>query len=130
MTQSKRISYVIMALLLVMIGGLHLATLVLTGLFGYFALNFLSFGRSKALGIVIYSVGVFAIGYGLFFFSKQAYKTVPEIAETTIPAVVNFAERKGIELPFTDYASARTLAVQEVKDRMANLGRYAREATL
>lgn len=130
MTQSKRISYAIMAVLLVMIGGLHLATLVLTGLFGYFALNFLSFGKSKALGILLYTVGVFAIGYGLFFFSRQAYKTVPEIAETTIPAVVNFAERKGIELPFTDYASARILAVQEVKDRMANLGLYAREATL
>lgn len=130
MTQSKRISYAIMAALLVMIGGLHLATLVLTGLFGYFALHFLSFGRSKALGIVLYTIGVFAIGYGLFFFSRQAYKTVPEIAQTTIPAVVNFAESKGIELPFTDYASAKTLLVQEVNERMANLGRYAREATL
>lgn len=130
MSQSKRISYVIMAVLLVMIGWLHLATLMLTGLFGYFALNFLSFGRSKALGIVLYTVAVFAIGYGLFFFSKQAYTTVPEIARTTIPAVVNFAERKGIPLPFDDYASAKTLAVQNVNERMANLGRYAREATL
>ena len=130
MTQSTRISYVIMAVLLVLIGWLHLATLVLTGLFGYFALNFLSFGRSKFLGLALYTIGVLGIGYGLFYFSKQAYKTLPEIADTTIPAVVNYAESQGIELPFTDYASAKTVALQEVKDRLANLGRYAREATV
>jgi hypothetical protein len=87
-------------LLLVLIGWLHMATLFLTVLFGYFSLNFLSFGRSKLLGVSLYLIGVAAIGYGLFFFSRQAYKTLPEIADTTIPAVVNFAERKGIELPF------------------------------
>jgi predicted PurR-regulated permease PerM len=50
--------------------------------------------------------------------------------DKTIPALVNFAEKQGIELPFTDYASLKTLAVSEVKDRLANIGRYAREATL
>ena len=130
MTQSRRISYVIMAVLLVLIGWLHLATLVLTGLFGYFALNFLSFGRSKFLGLTLYMIGVLGIGYGLFYFSKQAYKTLPEIADASIPAVVNYAEQKGVELPFTDYASAKTAALQEVKERISNLGRYAREATL
>lgn len=132
MTKSARISYVIMAVLLVLIGWLHMATLLLTVLFGYFALNFLSFGRSKTLGVVLYVIAVAAIGYGLFFFSSQAYKnkTLPRIAEDTIPAVVNFAERQGIELPFTDYASLKTVALTEVKERIANIGRYAREATL
>ncbi|MSU57053.1 MAG: AI-2E family transporter [Pedosphaera sp.] len=130
MTTSVRISYVIMAVLLVLIGWLHLATLVLTGLFGYFALNFLSFGRSKILGVALYVIAVVGIGYGLVYFSRQAYKTLPEIADSTIPAVVNFAEEKGIELPFSDYASAKTLAIQRVKDSVANIGRYAKEATL
>jgi hypothetical protein len=35
MSQPVRISYVIMAVLLVLIGWLHLGTLVLTALFGY-----------------------------------------------------------------------------------------------
>lgn len=130
MTTSARISYVIMAVLLVLIGWLHLATLVLTGLFGYFALNFLSFGKSKALGVLLYVIGVVGIGYGLVFFLRQAYKTLPEIADSSIPAVVNFAEKQGIELPFSDYASAKTLAIQEVKDSVTNIGRYAREATV
>ena len=130
MTKPARISYGIMVVLLVLIGWLHMATLFLTVLFGYFALHFLSFGRSKLLAVALYLIGVAGIGYGLFFFSRQAYKTLPEIADTTIPAVVNFAEQKGILLPFSDYASAKTLALEEVKERIANFGRYAREATI
>jgi len=130
MTKSARISYVIMAVLLVLIGWLHLATLLLTALFGYFALFLFSFGRSKALGVVLYTIAVVAIGYGLFYFSSQAYKTLPEIATNTIPAVVNYAEKQGVVLPFTDYASFKTLAIKEVNESIANVGRYAREATL
>lgn len=132
MSHSARISYVIMAVLLVLIGWLHMATLVLTVLFGYFALRMFSMGRSKLLGVVIYVIVVMGIGYGLFYFSSQVYKNkiLPDIVDNTIPAVVNFAEQQGIELPFTDYAELKTLAVDAVKDRLANIGRYAREATL
>ena len=128
MNQSTRISYVIMAVLLVLIGCLHLGTLVLTALFGFFALQVFSFGRSKYLGLMLYVVAVALIGWGLFYFSRQAYLTLPKIAETTIPAVTGFAERQGIELPFTDYASLKTLAITEVKEDVAGAGRHAREA--
>src|SRR5881394_1693186 len=130
MSKPARISYAIIALLLGLVGMLHLATLALTTLFGYFALRQLSFGRSKTLGVTIYIIAVTAIGYGLFYFSKKAYKTLPEIADKTIPAVVNFAEKQQIELPFTDYATLKTLALSEVKDKVANVGRYARATFL
>jgi len=128
MTDSRRISYVMMAALLVLIGWFHLGVLVLTSFFGYFALEKFSFGRSKILGLVIYLVVVAGICYGLFFFTRRASKALPEIAERTIPAVVEFAEKKQIELPFSDYASLKTVALDEVKDKVANVGRYAREA--
>jgi len=125
MTKPARISYVLMAVLLVLIGWLHLATLVLTSLFGYFALRLFSFGRSKTLGVVLYVVAVTAISFGLYQFSKHAYVTLPKIAETTIPAVAEYAEKHKVELPFTDYASLKTVTLNEVKDRVANVGRYA-----
>src|SRR5207247_8170763 len=128
MSKPARISYAIIALLLALVGMLHLATLALTTLFGYFALRQFSFGRSKALGVAIYIIAVTAIGYGLFYFSRQAYKTLPEIADTTIPAVVNFAEKQGIELPFTDYASLKTVALSEVKEKISHVGHYVRAA--
>jgi predicted PurR-regulated permease PerM len=132
MTTSARISYAIMAVSFVLIGWLHMGTLVLTVLFGYFALRRLSFGRSKTLAVVLYTIGVVAITYGLIYFSKRAYKALPEIANKTIPAVATYAEQKGLDLPFTDYASLKTLTMQEIKERlgMANVGRYAREASL
>ncbi len=58
MSQSTRISYVIMAVLLALIGVFHLGTLVLTAFFGYFALLQLSLGKSKLLGAILYVVAV------------------------------------------------------------------------
>jgi len=130
MTKSARISYVIMAILLVLIAWLHIGTLMLTVLFGHFALHLFSFGRSKLLGVSLYVVAVAAIGFGLVYFSSQAYHTLPEIADKTIPAVVNFAEKQGMELPFTDYASLKTLALKEANQGITDLGHYARTATL
>ena len=129
MSQPVRASYVIMVVLLVLIGWLHLGTLVLTSLFGYFALQRFSFGRHKILGVTIYIVAVVTIGTGLVYFSRQAYVALPEIADTTIPAVVGFAEKKGVELPFTDYASLKTVALSEVQEGIASVGRYARAAS-
>ncbi len=128
MNQSTRISYVIMAVLLVLIGALHLGTLLLTALFGFFALRLFSFGKSKFLGLALYLVAIAVIGWGLIHFSRQAYLALPKIAETTIPAVTDFAQKQGIELPFTDYASLKDLTLDEVKQDFASLGRHAREA--
>jgi predicted PurR-regulated permease PerM len=128
MSQQTRISYAIMAVLLVLIGWLHLGTLVLTALFGYFALRQFSFGRSKLLAMTIYLIAVAGISIGLVYFSRQAYVTLPKIAETAIPAVVGFAEKQNIELPFTDFESLKTLAVNETKEDIAGIGRQVRAA--
>ena len=129
MSQPVRTSYIIMAMLLVLIAWLHLGTLVLTTLFGYYALQLFSFGRSKFLGMAVYIVAVATIGTGLVYFSRQAYVALPQIADTTIPAVVGFAEKKGIELPFTDYESLKTVALSEAQEGIAGIGRYARAAS-
>ena len=129
MNKTARISYGIMAAALVLIGWLHLGTLVLTTLFGYFAVQQFSFGRNKLLGVVLYVIAVGGISYGFFFFARQAYVALPMIAETTIPAVVEFAEKQGMDMPFTDYASLKAVALQEVRERLANLGRYAWDVT-
>jgi len=128
MSQPARISHVIMAVLLLLAGGLHLGTLILTVLFGYFALQQFSFGRSKFWGVTLYLIAVAAIGWGVFYFSRQAYIAAPRIAETTIPAVVGYAEKQGVELPFSDPASFKAAAINEVKEDVANAGRFLRAA--
>ena len=132
MTKQARISFVIMAVLLVLIGWLHLGTLVLTTLFGYFALRKLRFGkrRSKGFAISLYFIVMITVGYGLLFFSKHAYHSFPTIAETTIKAVTDYAEKQDIELPFTDYASLKVIAMEHVREQYSNIGKYAGVAFL
>jgi predicted PurR-regulated permease PerM len=130
MSKSTRISYVIMAVALVLIGWLHLGVLVLTTLFGYFALQRFSLGGSKVVGVGIYLIAVTAMGFGLVYFSRVAYVTLPEIADKTIPAIVGYAEKKGVELPFTDFASLKLMAMSEAKEGMAELGRHVRNAVM
>src|SRR5688500_11680530 len=125
MNKSARISYAIMVVLLIIVGWFHVGTLVLAAMFGYFALERFSFGRSKTLAVVLYLIAVAFIGYGFYYFSKQAYVALPKMAEATIPAVVSFAEKNQIELPFTDYESLRAVTMNEVKEGFANVGRYA-----
>jgi predicted PurR-regulated permease PerM len=125
-----RISYGLMALILALIGWLHLSTLVLTVLFGYFALQMFSIRKNKMVAVAIYIVVVIGVIWGLIFVFSRAQQTLPEIAAKTIPAVVNYAEKHNLDLPFTDYASAKTLLIQESRDQIANFGRYLKTAVL
>lgn len=125
-----RISFSIMLGLLILIGGLRLTTLVLTALFGYLTLRGLGrlFGGRKVPAVLLYLVLLSGVFVGLYLFSKQAYVALPKIYDTSIPAVVNFAETKGVELPFTDYASLKKLALETFREKFSNLGVYVRGA--
>jgi predicted PurR-regulated permease PerM len=114
MSQPQRISYVIMVVAVALVGWLHMATLLLTAFFGYFALRQLSFGRSKPLGILLFLGLLGLVFYGLIFFSRQASVAFPRIAAASIPAIVDYADKQGIELPFfLDESPGRTNAVSD-----------------
>lgn len=130
MGKPNRISYVFICILLLLVGMLQLATPLITALFAYFALNLLSFGRSRWLGLILFIVLLGGVTAGFFFFIKHAYVALPKIADETIPAVVGYAERIGVELPFTDLASLKVTALTMVKSKLANVGQYARTATV
>jgi predicted PurR-regulated permease PerM len=128
MTQSQRLSYVLMAVAVALVGWLHMATLLITALFCYFALQQFSFRRSKVVALALFTVVFGLVLYGLFFFAKQAPVAFPKIAQTTIPAIVEYAEQHNVELPFTDLKSFKVIAVEEVKSKVAAIPTYARAA--
>ena len=129
MSQAARTSYWIMVALLVFTCWFRLGMFVVTVLFGYFALKVFSFGRYKRLGLLIYLVVVAAIGTGFVYFSRQVYIALPQIADSAIPAVVSFAEKNQIELPFSDYESLRVVALDQAQEGLAVIGRYVRSAS-
>jgi predicted PurR-regulated permease PerM len=89
-----------------------------------------SFRKSKPLAVLIYAVVVITSIWGLIYVLNRAQQTLPAIASETIPKIVDYAETKNIELPFTDYASAKTLLIAESKDQVANFGRYLKTAAM
>src|SRR5436190_11989408 len=128
MNKSRRISFLIMAALLVLIGVFHLGVLLLTALFGYFALQALSFRRNKTIGVVLYLIVIIGVGFGLFVFSKRAYRTLPKIADETIPKLVDYADHKGIDLGFSNSSEAKKKALDTVQEKLTSISHYAREA--
>jgi predicted PurR-regulated permease PerM len=130
MSKQARVSYAFMFILLILVGWLNMATLLLTTLFSYLTLRVLSFGKSKLLGVFLFLLLATAGTVGLIFFAKQAYVTFPKIADNTIPAIVDYALKHGVELPFSDYDSLRTVVLQEAREQFGKIGGFARAMTI
>ena len=130
MNLPARLSYAFIALLIIAAAWLHLATPLVTVLFCFFALHMLSFGGRKRLGLTLFVILLAGVGVGFYFFIKHTIAAVPSIAETTIPKVLEWTEKKGIELPFTDYATLRALAINTVKQEIQGVGKHAGAALI
>jgi predicted PurR-regulated permease PerM len=63
------------------------------------------------------------------FFLRRALVALPDIVSTSIPVVVQFADKHGIDLPFNDMESLKDMAVQSVRDTLGYLGNFAKIAT-
>ena len=129
MQRPVAISYGVFAVLLILVAALHLGTPFLAALFCYLALTKLAFWGKKWLAVLLFVVLLAAAFSGFVFFLKKAFIALPEIVETAIPIVVRYAEQHGIELPFTDIDSLRSVALDSVRDTLGHLGKYVKVAT-
>lgn len=129
MKKPAYISFLLFFSLLLVIAGFNLGTCLLTVLFGQLALHFFGRFRSKVLSVSMYLVTAVAIIAGLSYLASRAYRTLPQVADQAIPAMVAYAERNGIDLPFTDYVSLKSTALSEAREGIATVGRYARIAS-
>ena len=123
------ISYGVFALLLILVGVLHLATPLLAALFCYLALTKLAFWGKKWIALTLFMVLLGGAFSACVFFLKTAWVVLPEIVSTGIPIVVRWAEQYGIELPFTDVESLRTVALESVRETLGHVGKYVKIAT-
>lgn len=130
MTQPTRASYFFVGLLLLLVGWLHLATPLITVMAAYFALNTLSFGGRKWVGVSLFSMLLIGVFLGTWFFSKHAYVALPEIVQTTIEKATDYAKERGVELPFTSWNDVKEMGLVKVKEKIVNLGIYARWAAV
>lgn len=117
LTTPKRISYGVLCVTIVLIGLLHLGAPLLAVLFSFFALRkLLSLVKSKWLAFAAFILAVIGIAMTATMFTRTAIKTLPDIAENSIPSANAWAQARSIELPFTDFESLRALVVDALKE--------------
>jgi len=119
-----RLSYGIIFLSLAFVGWLHLTTLLLTGLFALFALRKLSYHDRKWLSLIICALLLACFGYGFYLFFRNAVTEMPEIARQSIPVVLGYAEKLGVDPRLVNFADLKGKALEFAVNKVGNIGNY------
>ena len=125
MNKTTKISYLIVALMFVLLDWLHLATPLLTVLFSYFALSKLNRWKSKWVAVILFIIlgSLIIVMFGYFF--KHACIALPKIAETSIPIAINYAKDHDFDLPFTDWDSLKALFLDGLTNQTKYMSNFA-----
>ena len=115
--------------ILLLVGFLHLGTPLLAAMMSFFILQKLHRADRKWVAILLFALLVLGCGFGLARFTRQAVLAVPTVADKAIPSIIDYAEKRGVELPFTDWESLKALAMDEAKSQAQFLSGFANRAS-
>ena len=133
MITPTRLSYVVLAATVILAGLLHLGVPLLVVLFAYFALRQLYFlTKRKWLALILFGVVVAGIAAAAVFLTRAAVLALPDVADTSIPSASAWAQKRQIELPFTDFESLKQVVIDvlgQEANYLRNVANFARSAT-
>src|SRR6266550_3176308 len=133
MITPTRLSYGVLALTIILAGILHLGTPLLVVLFSYFALRQLYYlTRRKWVALTLFIIAVAGIAAAAVYFTRTAILALPDVADTSIPSASAWAQKRQIELPFTDFESLRQVvvgALGEEANYLRNVANVAKATT-
>ena len=133
MITPTRVSYAVLAATIILAGFLHLGAPMLVVLFSYFALRQLYFlTRRKWLALALFIIAVAGIAAAGVYFTRAAILALPDVADTSIPSASAWAQKRQIELPFSDFDSLRQVVVNtlgEEANYLRNVANVAKATT-
>src|SRR5437763_2486481 len=133
MITPTRLSYVVLAVTIILAGLLHLGVPLLVVLFSYFALRQLYIlTKRKWLALILFGVVVAGIAAAAIFLTRAAILALPDVADTSIPSASAWAQRRQIELPFTDFESLRAVVIDTLQQEahyLRNVAHFAGSTT-
>jgi predicted PurR-regulated permease PerM len=133
MITPARLSYGVLALTIILAGLLHLGTPLLVVLFAYFALRQLFYlTKRRWLALILFIVAVVGIAAAAVYFTRAALLALPDVADTSIPSASAWAQKRQIELPFTDFESLRAVVIDTLKEEahyLRNVAHFAGSTT-
>ena len=102
-------------------------------LFSYLALRQLHFlTKRRWLALVLFIVVVLGIAAAAISFTRAAILALPDVADTSIPSASTWAQRRQIELPFTDFESLRAVVIDTLQQEahyLRNVAHFAGSTT-
>src|SRR5438067_68088 len=133
MITPSRLSYAVLAFVLILAGLLHLGAPLLAMFFSYFALRqFFSLTKRKWVALFLFVLLVAAIAAGAVYFTRVAILALPDVADTSIPSATAWAQQSQIELPFTDFESLKAVVIDTLRQEahyLRNVANFARSTT-
>src|SRR5438132_1713565 len=133
MITPTRLSYGVLAATIILACLLHLGVPLLVVLFSYFALRQLYFlTKRKWLALILFGVVVAGIAAAAVFLTRLAVLALPNVADTSIPSASAWAQKRQIELPFTDFESLRQVVIDALGQEanyLRNVANFARSTT-
>src|SRR5260370_826345 len=133
MITPARLSFSVLALALILAGFLHLGSPLLAIFFSYFALRQLFLlTKRKGIALILFVVLVVAIAAASAYFTRAAFLALPDVADTPIPSANAWAQKRQIELPFTDFESLKAVIIDSLKQEahyLRNVANFARTVT-
>ena len=128
-----RLSYGVLAVTIILAGVLHLGVPLLVVLFSYFALRQLYvLTKRKWLALILFSIVVAGITGAGVYFTRAAILALPDVADTSIPPASAWAQKRQIELPFTDFETLRQAVIDALGQEahyLRNVANFAKSAT-
>lgn len=116
MTRPARISYGVLGLTILLAGVFHLGPPLLVLLFSYFALQQLHrLTMKKWIALILFVLLVLGIAAAAVYFTRAAILALPDVADTSIPSASAWAQKRQIELPFTDFDTLRDTVIDALK---------------
>ena len=116
MIDPVKISYAFMAVAMVLVGALDMATPLVAVFFSYFALTKLRLRQKPWIAITLFILLASAILFALFFFLNRVRVALPDITAKLIPLVVDHAKNFGFELPFRDWDDLKEMLTDSPKE--------------
>jgi predicted PurR-regulated permease PerM len=133
MITPTRVSYAVLAATIILAGFLHLGVPLLVVLFSYFALRQMySLTRRKWLALALFIIAVVGIAAAGIYFTRAAILALPDVADTSIPSASAWAQKRQIELPFSDFESLRQVVIAtlgEEANYLRNVANVAKATT-
>jgi predicted PurR-regulated permease PerM len=128
-----RVSYAVLAAAIILAGFLHLGAPLLVVLFSYFALRQLySLTRRKWLALALFIIAVVGIAAAGIYFTRAAILALPDVADSSIPSASAWAQKRQIDLPFSDFESLRQVVIAtlgEEANYLRNVANIAKATT-